>query len=387
MTTSIKATNLTLKPSEQAESSITSGLALLPPNVKSFFSPLCLEILRLRIKRNDKENSFKQFEDPEYMPRSVRLNIKLGFTAESLLHADSLVLQDEMKALILDFQFKARATIMNAAKLEIDVMIESTGEKFLNLLIHSIKTILVLESMPCTDQLIKAIATKAIKHLDIRNHIQSKECLQLHLDSRFPSETRSIPDFLEDYTPPQQIRFRRIFEANGALQKSMFNMVTVPWTTYLEATALLDQQNSLKVYFKEQRVTAATEATTIRIDTNPDTRDKTVQTIVDVALAKQAKNFERLHKNLSNTVKQLSSKRKTKNVPSGGSKGTASAKNKNPTSATPNDKAKKPTQKKKSKVPVPAEEKKIAVKPAKKRKSSPDSAVKIQPKKKASKKN
>ena len=331
------SSDLPLKPADAAKSCIAQGLASLPPNFKSFFSPLCIDLLDSRLKKTQKYGAVKLFEDPEFLPRSIRIKVDIGFSKDIDDDNQAQLIRDSMQLATVTFQTKARALILQAALMEIDVIENIIGDKYIAMLIHIVTVSLVQANLSCEDAIISGICHYALDTLDIRDHILALTLCHKRVAERYPAAPVNVhvnnfpPGFFEKYK-------MLLCPINGSIAKFISITIQRPWKEYLDTCDAHKQNSALRLYFKKSSVMTATEETIIRMDTEPDSREGTLNDIVNSALGKQAKQFERRQKSIENTLKQLTSNRKTKNVTTGGSKATASEKKTAPQRRFPRNK-------------------------------------------------
>ncbi|KAI2489551.1 hypothetical protein MHU86_25035 [Fragilaria crotonensis] len=134
-------------PANAAKSSITQALASHDSKEKSFFTPLCIELLELQLKLLQKKSTLHRLEDPSFIPRSIRLSTLLVLSNDATDHPEALALRESMKTVVTTYQDSARVVLIHkAAELEVKVLHDTVVQRFVSLLTHICSTSLLAKS-------------------------------------------------------------------------------------------------------------------------------------------------------------------------------------------------------------------------------------------------
>jgi hypothetical protein len=322
------STDPAIGPGLAGELLITQKIASRSVHIRTFFIPLLKEFLALRYRRIKKLSSVKSFEDPDFIPRSFRLAANIGFTTDAREHQDSKKIYDAMSAATAAYQAVAREQTHAAAKLEVEVLQDKITQQFVQLLIHLCSTTLIELAIPYTDNELYELIQLVSRDSSLLVDLCTFEDVIRILQQRFPRVSTSNPVFLRDSDvnhPHSKV---------VTVQSYVRSYILDPWSCYTNSLKSAATLKSLQKYSIEQATTKATETAAMEVETNPTLRNDTIQSLIDAALAKQSKVFDRKQKSLENSIKQMSAARSTKNEKSGGSN-TALAKTKSKAPSTP----------------------------------------------------
>ncbi|KAI2491878.1 hypothetical protein MHU86_22674 [Fragilaria crotonensis] len=215
-----------------------------------------------------------------------------------------------MKTVVTTYQDSARVVLIHkAAELEVKVLHDTVVQRFVSLLTHICSTSLLAKSADPSDYKVHFLLCMLNERRNASKELCTRDEFSKVLASRFPTQDPRVLDRGWINNPASLADCTSLIEETnppGEILLKIQRFVHTPMEQYFVSVAYQSSKQKLGAYFTEQTVTKATETASMQIDSNIELRSETLQSLIDTALLKQSKEFERKHKSLENTVKQIS---------------------------------------------------------------------------------
>jgi hypothetical protein len=288
-----------LQPLGAAKLVLSQALASRNSYIQTFLEPLCFGLLTSRLKKVQREETEKKFEDITYMPRSLRLKTELGFSTEAKQHPEAAALQHAMKQTLDQFQLCARTHIAASAKLETKLATDNIIQQFVALLIHLATTTMIEDGLDHTSHHLQTLLMHLLNDRETCIGICPRQDAIQALATKYPEVNRQtfIPVHDDD-----RAAMNRLVDKLFAYVRMY---VHTPWTTLNTTQETREQLKNLQLYTATQTTAATTERIAIQLETDLDLTRDTLRTIIDTEINKKTKVLVMKQKALENTIKQL----------------------------------------------------------------------------------
>jgi hypothetical protein len=308
-----KSSTNTKSPIDIARANLTWALASLDSIVSQFFEPFTTELLNLRMSKELGATKLKRFDEPNYLPKSIILKTMLKFSIHTKDSPEAQTLRTEMQEVIANFHSEARKVVNKAATLELTVTDSRIATTFMNIVIHTCSFVLIDNSITPQDEIVYLLAAYLIDRTDISVSVSSRNACFQKLQLRFPSKRLLTRDM--DFDGTFMIQFSKFAKPDADIYTIVDKIVHKPWTAYNRAVKSEATAQAKSKYFEEQSSTtvAATATTAARTMIDSDLpvacEEILVKSIVERAVAKHSKMFERKCQSLENSIDQFKKSR------------------------------------------------------------------------------
>jgi hypothetical protein len=329
-------------PMASARLSLQTHCASLQPEIASILSKLGSERLQVLHKLSHKSTQAKKIEDdPEFIPRSARVNFALSASKLVEQDAEYTRLVDETSTLVTTFQSALKTKILAIAQLEVSTLQKQLRSDFATSIRLAVKACLICEQSilqldvdQVVNTLLQEYSTQLLAHLDMDLGEFRALYKRTHTLTTLPATlTLVIPT-----TPhPQQavaLPSQATLLAFAKVHRTLDTTFLTPWSVYLDVQTRNDISIQIKKLGDTHFASITTEATAMLVDSEGAVEPTLLKDFIQTQVTSATRALQSELKTLRS---QLSAKPPTKNSSRGTPRASLKKKTGNRAAAAPSD--------------------------------------------------
>ena len=330
-----------ISPTDRAATSMAAAkqalevhCASLQPEIATILTKLGLERLQLLHKLAHKTTQVSKIEDdPEFIPRSARIQFALSASKSVEEDAEYKRLKDETSELVTNFQAALKTKILAVAKLEVSHLKTKLRTEFARSFRLAIDACLICENTTpqlSTDQIANTLLNEhtdqLLTHLElsldefrtIYTRTHTLTILPTPIALRIPERALTNTARNQNQNLPPQATLLAITKIFRTIDSTLLS----PWSTYLDVKKRNDVSLRLKKLSDTHFTTSATDEASMIIDSEPSADPQLIKDLIQ-------KQVTTATKALQSEIKSLRSQLPTHKAPKNSQRGSSRASNKN----------------------------------------------------------
>ena len=314
-----------VSPTQKAEEQLERGIASRPTELQQLMSYHGKRIIKLQRDIFNKKNTYKKMEDnPDYIPRSAKLNFQLTFSKETEERDEQRTsnLRERAEEAKNLFQTTVKTLIIAAAKEDRDTLKLQLWEETA-IAMHSItKSHIIasdLKDDPCPHTMVHNVLRNCSGDtliedyggMNINNFLTAYT--KAHGLATMPAavEINAVPDDLE--APDRDTLMAAAHAATNhptnrgiaRLYKFFMECIHDPWTAFLKQTDLNEKALALKQINAEIIEGQATEATAMQVDQEVPADRQQLNDLISNKVRSETQQMQKQIKEQSDMIQEL----------------------------------------------------------------------------------
>ena len=344
-------------PMSAATKTLTSLCSSLQPEISNLLSKLGREHLLLLQRLNHKKTQITKLEaDPNFIPRSARVQFQL--TSNKLAESDAgfIRLVDETLDLVSNFQSALKEKIIATAKIETNIYLDKLRQDFATNIRVTTQALALCEpnTTPIDkDRVVVTILDRYAPSFLEQLDMSKPDFLALY------QRTHALPALPTPLAIPtiRDVRQQAVTQPQSDagipyIYRAIESAFMTPWKTYQATQKRLEISLELKKLYDEHTKTNTTDATAMLLDAEMPADPPQLRALIDSIVNQKTKTLQHDLQQLKTRADNSS----TKNTKRGQGKGATTKKSSpvdenNNASKRDNKNSSKPTSTKKSKKP------------------------------------